>query len=276
MLRTDNGRALEYSSNIVYAPTKTCSRGEKQSCRNGLSDLEKMRNFHRQNACQTYSCVPLKKCMAKVGQHANGEYLTAEFIGKNMTRNLRTGGNQIGYVYQEKSLVDDDALMSALGRGEVSHNIATKLAEHNSQLYGKDTNWDGTSSGFVCVKCPPRPKPCPVRKCRKNDPFNQVIGLGSNVEEARENLRETANGNLFRSRETLPETADLNFRMDDLPQMSDMGTQATGTVPFKADERVRAATKRGLGQARKMRELGAGAGVQGLTLKQFERERGDL
>ena len=209
MLRTDNGRALEYSENIRYAKVgNNCLKNRKPTCHSGFTDLEKMRNFHRQNACATYSCVPLKKCQAKVGMHANGEYLTAEFIGKNLTRNLRVGGNQVGYVYQEKTLVDDNALMNALRNGQIAHNTATKLAQHNSELYGKDTNWDGSSSGYFCVKCPPKKLPCPTGpKCKKADPFNAPIGLGSDVQQATESLRDNALASVFRSREATPTKA---------------------------------------------------------------------
>lgn len=280
MLRTDNGRALEYSSNIKYAPTSNkCLSSRKPVCHSGFTDLEKMRNFHRQNACATYSCTPQKSCMAKVGQHANGQYLTPEFIGKNITPNLRTGGNQIGYVYQEKTIGDPDALMNALRSGNYVHNTATKLAQHNSELYGKDTNWDGTASGFFCVKCPPKPKPCPpASKCKKNDPFNEPVGLGSNVVQATESLRENNLARVFRQRETLPEIADLNFNMSDLPEMKEMGVQATGTVPFKVDERVRTATKRGPAQPRKMKEsgVGMGAGAGDTTTRTGARERDGL
>jgi len=231
MLRTDNGRALEHSTNIRYEKVgNNCLKsGRKSKCHSGLTDLEKMRNFHRQNACATYSCVPLKKCHAKVGMHANGEYMTAEFIGKNMTRNLRVGGNQIGYVYQEKTLVDDNALMNALQRGEVAHNTATKLAQHNAELYGKDTNWDGTSSGYFCVKCPPRKLPCPSGpKCKKADPFNAPIGLGSDVIQATDTLRENALASVFRQREATPTKAMIPTVMGEKIPPQEMDSKQAG------------------------------------------------
>ncbi len=223
MLRTDNGSVLEYSTNINYKMGgKTCYKGTKARCRDGVSELEQMRDLHRKNACAVHSCVPMKKCMAKVGMHdSNGNFLTQEFIGTNTTPNLRVGGNQIGYVYQEKSFADSDALFEALRNNDVNHNVATKLAEHNSSLYGKDTTWDGQASGYFCVKCPPKSKPCPTAKpCKKADPFNAPIGLGSDVIEARENLRDTFNGRVFQSREATPSQTQIPVVMGEmLPPM---------------------------------------------------------
>tara|TARA_R110000787_G_scaffold285377_2_gene400831 strand:+ start:48 stop:902 length:855 start_codon:yes stop_codon:yes gene_type:complete len=233
MLRSDNGRALDFSDKIIYAKTgKKCTEsGGKPKAHSGLSDLEKMNNFHRANSCATYSCVPLKPCMAKIGMHdSHGNWLTKEFIGKNMTKDLRTGGNQIGYVYQEKSILDSDALMNALRNGKISHNVATKIAQHNSELYGKDTSWDGQASGYFCVKCPPKPKPCVAYpgKNKKADPFNAPIGLGSNVAEASASLQENRLASVFQQREATPTKADTRTVTTSTSEEMDADLAAAG------------------------------------------------
>jgi hypothetical protein len=260
MLRVDNGSVLEYSANINYASTgKKCYQGTKSSCiDHGKTNVEILNDLHRQNACATFSCKPLKKCMAKTGMHDSaGNFLTKEMIGMNVKANMNVGGNQIGYVYQEKSL------LTAFEASSVA-TPATLLAKRNSELYGKDTNWDGTHSGFFCVSCPPKTKPCPpASKCKKADPFNAPIGLGSDVNESRQNLRDDFNGRVFQNRvapSTADDQTDLTFNLSDLPVMKDSASQATGKVVFNPSQAVRGATSRG--KARVVEAVGAvGVGV---------------
>ena len=121
--------------------------------------------------------------MAKVGLHdSNGNYLYSSLVGANVDANLRVGGNQIGYVYQEKSINNTDALASALrANNPVAASVATRIAQSNAELYGKPHAWDGSDHGYFCVDdCPKQPKPCPVDKCKKADPlFNPELGIGS-------------------------------------------------------------------------------------------------
>ena len=248
MLRVDNGSVMEHSNNITYASTKgkkckkvtieTVMKSDKH-----VDAIKEIQDLQRRNACAVHSCIPQKKCMAKVGLHdSNGNYLTKEMIGMNVTRSLSTGGNQIGYVYQEKSISDVDRMYQALRDGTgISHSVATKLAERNAELYGKPHTWDGQHSGYFCVKCPPKPKPCPPpTKYKKADPFNAPIGLGSDVIEARDNLRDTFSGRVFQTREATPsQTQGVQTEMTTTQEMM---TQATGNVPMDADRRLQQAS----------------------------------
>ena len=234
MLRTDNGRILEHSSNINYAKVgKSCkTAAPARVCKEEISQQEQLDNLHRENACKVHYCAPMKKCMAKVGMHdSNGNFLSNNMIGLNVKRDGNVGGNQIGYVYQEKQIIDTDALFQALRDDNQMHNIATKLAQSNQELYGKDTTWDGRASGFFCVKCPPKKYPCPpVSICKKADPFNAPIGLGSDVNEARGDLRDSMNGELFQQVQ-LPAAKVAGA------QIETQATEGTGgrQVPFSAD-----------------------------------------
>jgi len=218
MLRVDNSNSLAYNPNVVYnTRSNKCKKEAKRPPCNAKSDYEIMNDFKRNNACQVYSCVPTKKCMAKVGQHdSNGNFLRKEYIGMNIKADMNVGGNQIGYVYQEKTLVDPASLLQARAENgdRKIHSIATLQALRNSEIYGSSTTWDGNHSGYFCVKCPPAPKPCPApSKCKKADPFNSPIGLGSDAIEARANLQDHNLGQVFREREATPvkatETTDL-------------------------------------------------------------------
>jgi len=234
MLRTDNGRILEHSSNINYAKVgKSCkTSAPARVCKTEVSQQSQLDDLHRANACNVHHCMPVKQCMAKVGMHdSNGSFLSSNMIGLNVKRDGNVGGNQIGYVYQEKQIIDTDALFQALRDDNQMHNIATKLAQSNQQLYGKDTTWDGRASGFFCVKCPPKkyPKCKPVSECKKADPFNAPIGLGSDVNEARGDLRDDMNAELFQAVQ-LPAVKVAGV------QMETQATEGTGgrMVPFSA------------------------------------------
>ncbi len=210
MLRTDNGNVSAHSSNIIYKQGKKSCKSEKSRprCRDGQTELDVMNDFHRKNACAVYSCAVTKKCAAKVGMHdSNGNFLTKDMIGMNVKADMNIGSNQIGYVYQEKDVLDTSALMQKvlLGGDRELHSVATLLALRNSEQYGSATTWDGNHSGYFCVSCPPRAKPCPVvKKCKKADPFNAPVGLGSDVIEARGNLRDNHTGQSFQKQATPP------------------------------------------------------------------------
>ena len=213
MLRVDNGSFLENSSKINYAsrPANKCvsrraevQKIEKAACDKNADAVKRLDQFHRDNACQVHTCVPQKKCMAKVGLHdSNGNYLYSSLVGANVDANLRVGGNQIGYVYQEKSINNTDALASALrANNPVAASVATRIAQSNAELYGKPHAWDGSDHGYFCVDdCPKQPKPCPRDICKKADPlFNPELGIGSDGLEAKMNLREANEAGIFQRR----------------------------------------------------------------------------
>jgi len=240
MLRVDNGSIKEHSPNINYASTgkKKCYKPTAETIMKSdkhVDQIKELNDLHRKNACAVHTCIPQKKCMAKVGLHdSNGNYLTREMIGMNVKADLSTGGNQIGYVYQEKSISDVDRMYQALRDGNgLSQSVATKLAERNAELYGNPHTWDGQHSGYFCVKCPPTPKPCPPpTKYKKADPFNAPIGLGSDVNEARDNLRDTFNGRVFQEREaTPPQTQETGMMATTFPFSQRRVTQASGGRP---------------------------------------------
>lgn len=213
MLRTQNTNVLENSPNIVYAKKTTHKCVErrdeydkirKRSCDKPADNVKILDDFHRNNACHVKTCIPQKKIMAKVGLHdANGNFLTNEMITANVDANLRVGSNQIGYVYQEKRINDPDVLAQRLRENNpVAAGVAQKIAESNAQLFGAPHAWDGSDLGHSCVKCPERPKPCPVNICKKADPLNNPdIGLGSDGMAAKRNLREDSEAGAFRFRQ---------------------------------------------------------------------------
>jgi hypothetical protein len=164
--------------------------------------------------------------MAKVGLHdSNGNYLYEGIIGSNMTPNLRVGGNQIGYVYQEKSINNFDALASALRENNpVGASVAMKVAQSNAELFGKPHAWDGSDMGHFCVKCPPIEKPCPREICKKADPlFNPDIGMGSDGLQAKEDLRELRAAQVFQERQATMASIAVEAR----PQTREGFVQAT-------------------------------------------------
>jgi len=194
--------------------------------------------------------------MAKVGQHdSNGNFLRKEYIGMNIKADMNVGGNQIGYVYQEKTLVDPASLLQARAENgdRKIHSIATLQALRNSEIYGSSTTWDGNHTGYFCVKCPPTPKPCPApSKCKKADPFNAPIGLGSDVIEARANLQDHNLGQVFREREATPVKAtetesrvSTNLSPEEMEE--DMGAGAVEAVekPMKPLRGVKRGVKPG-------------------------------
>ena len=213
MLRVDNGSFLENSKKINYAkrPADKCIQRKeeveakrKAACDPNADAVKMLDDFHRKNACSVHTCVPQKKCMAKVGLHdSNGNFLYEGIVGTNMTPNLRVGGNQIGYVYQEKSINNFDALADALRENNpVGASVAMKVAQSNAELFGKPHAWDGSDMGHFCVKCPPIEKPCPREICKKADPlFNPEIGMGSDGLQAKEDLRELRAAQVFQERQ---------------------------------------------------------------------------
>lgn len=214
MLRVDNGSFLENSSKINYAsrPANRCvsrrmevQKIEKAACDKNADVVKQLDQFHRNNACQVHTCVPQKKCMAKVGLHdSNGNFLTQALVGANMDANLRVGGNQVGYVYQEKTINDSNALANALrAENPIAASIATRVAQSNAELYGKPHAWDGSDHGYFCVKgCPKQEKPCPRDVCKKADPlFNPDLGIGSDGLEMKQSLRANNEAQVFRQRQ---------------------------------------------------------------------------
>lgn len=210
MLRTDNGSFLNHSNNVNYAkvPDNKCvarrteyDKIRKASCDPNADAVKQLDDLHRANACKVHTCVPLKTCMAKVGLHdANGNFLTKEMIGANVDANLRVGGNQIGYVYQEKSITNSDALIDALRKANpLAPSVAQKISQSNQELFGKPHAWDGSDMGYFCpARCPAKPKPCPKEYCKKADPlFNPTLGIGSDGLQAKMDLRETNEGKVF-------------------------------------------------------------------------------
>jgi len=220
MLRTSNSEIENHNSNINYAkrPADKCvTRREeyeklrKASCDPNAEPIKLLNQMHREASCKTHYCVPTKKCMAKVGLHdGNGNFLTQSLVSANLDSNMRIN-NQIGYVYQERTLVDSDALINALrNNNPIGASVAQKIQLSNNELFGKPHAWDGTDTGYHCVnECPARPKPpCPRNVCKKGDPlFNPELGIGSDGLEAKRDLREINMGRNFQVR---LETASTN------------------------------------------------------------------
>ena len=178
---------------------KSCSKKLKDKfkkpCGEAEDDLKKLWNMRKASSCKTYSCLPMKTCKAKIAFHANGEELVNnETHGLNLTPNLNVGGNQIGYVYQEKNIVDTDAFLDALrNNNPLTSNVVSKIAEQNHNLFNVPYHSiDGTNTGNpITNACPKRPKPCPKpTKCKKPDPMLYTLGIGSDGFESRDSLRD--------------------------------------------------------------------------------------
>ena len=219
MLRVDNGNVEDHNPNIKYAmrPVDKCTtrreeyeKIRKSACDPNAEPIKLLNDMHRKNSCKVHYCVPTKTCMAKVGLHdANGNFLTQSLVSANVDSNMRIN-NQIGYVYQERTLVDNDALINALrNNNPIGASVAQKIQISNNELFGKPHAWDGTDSGYHCpVECPKKPKPCIKQRCKKGDPlFHPEIGIGSDGLEAKRDLREINMGRNFQVR---LETASTN------------------------------------------------------------------
>lgn len=212
MLRVDNGNVEDHNPNIKYEmrPVDKCTtrRAEyekirKSACDPNAEPIKLLNDMHRKNSCKVHYCVPTKTCMAKVGLHdANGNFLTQSLVSANLDGNMRIN-NQIGYVYQERTLIDNDALINALrAQNPIGASVAQKIQLSNNELFGKPTAWDGTDSGYHCpIECPKKSKPCIKQRCKKGDPlFHPEIGIGSDGLEAKRDLREINMGRNFQVR----------------------------------------------------------------------------
>ena len=201
MLRNSGDTNLQQflGSISIDSNPKSCSQKLKDKfkkpCNEGQSDLDKLWNMRKQSSCKVHNCLPMKTCRAKIAFHANGEELVnTETHGLNLTPNLNVGGNQIGYVYQEKSIVDTDQFLDALrNNNPLTSNVVSKIAEQNHNLFNIPYHSiDGTNTGNpITNKCPPRPKRCPPQsRCKKPDPLLYNVGIGSDGFESRESLRD--------------------------------------------------------------------------------------
>lgn len=241
MLRTQQSTVLDNSRNIKYARPggKKCvnKRQELQKIRKGSCDTNadaarQLDDLHRQNACKEHSCVPMKKCMAKVGLHdSNGNFLTNELITANLDANMRVN-NQIGYVYQEKSISNVNSLADALrAENPLAQSVATKIAQSNAELYGKPHAWDGSDHGYFCVKCEDKPKPCPRVVCKKADPlFNPDLGIGSDGMEAKRDLLEANKATNFHRRLVTAKATGVGTRQRDAMESKGSGASQPGTL----------------------------------------------
>ena len=200
-LRTDNHEYQEHSENISYRPKgKACYKPAPIKCRDGIGELEQMRDLHRANACHIPHCLPTRKCMSKVGlTDEYGNMVPTHLQGMNATIN-GTMGQRIGYIFQERTIVDENRMAEALrANNPLGTNVVIRIAEENQKLYGKTTDWNGNASGYPCMTCKPRPVTCKRQKCKKADPFFHITGLGSDVAEARSDAREAYHGREFMS-----------------------------------------------------------------------------
>lgn len=200
MLRNDNNKLDLDVNEMMYANragAKKCRTLEearqqykKESCFHAKSEVEQLQDLERKNACKVQECLPIKKCKAKVGLHdGNGNFLfeTELSIGRNRA------GNRADPlpVFQNRSIIDLDKYYNQLSQDqEPIQTIVTKIAEHDLALYRNPYNWDGTPTGYTCF-CPEKPKPCPTpNPCKKADPFNADLGIGSDALQVKSDLAE--------------------------------------------------------------------------------------
>lgn len=186
MLRTDNHGVEDRLGAVSFQNTPPiCKPKQIQTpgCSKNVDDIRELQKMQIENSCQVFHCAKTKKCRAIVGLHVGGEELTHDLIGLNLKPDLNVAGNQIGYVYKERTIIDSDAYAEALRQNRpFTRDLATRLAEHNHELYGKPVNFDGSENGTLCPQaCPPRKKqPCVFSKCKKPDPLtNPDIVMGT-------------------------------------------------------------------------------------------------
>lgn len=200
MLRNDNNKldldvaTMSYQEKKGQKKCRTLQEAEvdykKESCFHAKSEIERLNDLHRKNACDINECLPVKKCRAKVGLHdGNGNYLfeTEIAVGQNSRGNV----SQALPVYQQRSIIDLDKYFNQLQADQKPiKTMVIAEAEQNLQQFRNPTNWDGTPTGYTCF-CPERPKPCPTENpCKKADIFNADIGIGSDALQVKSDLAE--------------------------------------------------------------------------------------
>ena len=242
VLRTDNLEYQPHSENIsrVKGSSKKCYK--PSTCRDGIAELDQIRDLHRANACSLYSCLPTKKIMQKRALlDDDGNLVPIANHGLRINQGGQT--TNTGYLYQQRDIVDDAKLMDALRKNNpLATNVVIRIAEENRNLYSKSTDWNGNMSGMPCIPCKPIRPPCVTKTCKKADPFFHITGLGSDVSEYKSDLRSL--GQAIQMREVVKDEdfqkgsltavtesefrgavqgqgqdqeADLNFKMEDLP-----------------------------------------------------------
>ena len=250
VLRTDNLEYQPHSENIsrVKGSSKKCYKPTRNTCRDGVAELDQIRDLHRANACSLYSCLPTKKIMQKRALlDDDGNLVPIANHGLRINQGGQT--TNTGYLYQQRDIVDDAKLMDALRKNNpLATNVVIRIAEENRNLYSKSTDWNGNMSGMPCIPCKPIKPPCVTKTCKKADPFFHITGLGSDVSEYKSDLRSL--GQAIQMREVVKDEdfqkgsltaksvteaqfmagvqaqgqgqeadqeADLNFKMEDLP-----------------------------------------------------------
>ena len=156
------------------------------------NDHRILNSMYKANACNPFPpCYPMKKCNAKTSTFHDGtNTVHNEIVGLGIK-----GDANMGYLYntfREVSIVDTDELVrqTRAGNAPVQDQI-TKEAEYKAGLYGGSYHAiDGVGTGYSCIRCPPRKKPCPTKTCKKQDPLNNdIIGIGSDGLQSRESLQ---------------------------------------------------------------------------------------
>lgn len=202
MLRNDNNKLdLDALTTMKYEPKQAKGRKcrtlaeaemdyKKEACFHAKSQVEQLHDLERKSACKVNECMPVKKCRAKVGLHdGNGNFLFEQQI--SIGQNSRGNVSQALPVYQQRSIIDLDKYFNQLQADQAPiKSIVIAEAEANLQLYRNPTNFDGTGTGYTCF-CKPKPKPCPTKNpCKKPDPFNADIGIGSDAMQVKSDLGE--------------------------------------------------------------------------------------
>lgn len=198
MLRTDNHSVEDRLGVVSFQNTPSVCKPkqiQRPSCMQNVDDILELQKMQIENSCKTYHCAKTKKCRAVVALHVGGEELTNDFVGLNLKPDLNVGGNQIGYVYKERTIIDSDAYAEALRKDKpFIKDLPTRLHEHNHELYGKPTNFDGSETGHFCPPaCPAKKKPCVKSKCRKPNPLtNPDIVFGTDGLVVKQAVQENA------------------------------------------------------------------------------------
>ena len=260
MLRVDNQSVEDRLGVVSFQNTPAICQPKKlqmPSCSQNVDDIRELQKMQIENSCKTYHCAKTKKCRAVVGVHVGGEELTNDFIGLNLKPDLNVGGNQIGYVYKERTIIDSDAYAEALRADRpFTRDLATRVAEHNHELYGKPVNFDGSENGMMCPQsCPIKKKACKLSKCRKADPLtNPDIVMGTDGLIVKQTVQEQAIAQenagvvdystrppLFSTgRETPPQRGQTPRELDQPPRVAPAGatTPVRGVFSSKRGEKA--------------------------------------
>ncbi len=221
---------------------------------NMLNDLEQLTLQSKENACNPNipSCVKRKTCLAKTSVlHDGTENVSMSDVGLG----LKADGNDgLSYnTFREVSIIDTDEMIRNMRTGQAPYqDQVTKEAEYNARQFGASHHSvDGMPTGYACNICPPKPKVCRTKFCKKQDPINNpIVGIGSDALQSQESLL-----TLYEARRVKPELASFLAQGTPLPQKKEEEEEEPEDMDFGDG-------KKGLFESKGKKEEGAKEGAK--------------